>query len=172
MGPFQKHTFEAGEDSQPVQVRRIPALMTECEDTITSDAVAEALRKHLEKLTNVKDAVIKVVPRTDATTRPLTGRWVDSMHDDRASKARWTTRGYEQSERERGFLLGDTSDHAPQKNVVGRCSSQGTAVGLSTKLFWYPTEQRTRCGSSRLQRKSWDLTYGKLCQHSLDSKVR
>ena len=69
---------EAGEDSQPVQMRRIAALMTECEDACTSEAIAEARRVHLEKLTKVKDAVIKVVPRTDATTRPLTGRWVDT----------------------------------------------------------------------------------------------
>ena len=88
---------EAGEDSQPVQMRRIAALMTECEDACTSEAIAEARRVHLEKLTKVKDAVIKVVPRTDATTKPLTGRWVDTMHDDGARKARWTTRGYEQT---------------------------------------------------------------------------
>ena len=58
--------------------------MTECEDACTSEAIAEARRVHLEKLTKVKDAVIKVVPRTDATTRPLTGCWVDTMHDDGA----------------------------------------------------------------------------------------
>ena len=39
---------EAGEDSQPVQMRRITALMAECEDTTTSDTVAEARQKHLE----------------------------------------------------------------------------------------------------------------------------
>ena len=33
----------------------------------------------------------------NATTKPLTGRWVDTMHDDGARKARWTTRGYEQT---------------------------------------------------------------------------
>ena len=88
---------EAGEDSQPVQMRRIAALMAECEDACTSEAIVEARRIHLEKLTKVKDAVIKVVPRTDATTKPLTGRWVDTMHDDGARKARWTTRGYEQT---------------------------------------------------------------------------
>ena len=50
-------------------MRRIVALMAECEDTITSDAIAEARRTHLEKLMKVKDAVIIVVPRTNATTR-------------------------------------------------------------------------------------------------------
>ena len=85
---------EAGEDLQPVQMRRIAAPMEECEDACTSEAIAEARRIHLAK---VKDAVIKVVPRTDATTRPLTGRWVDTMDDDGTRKARWTTRGYEQT---------------------------------------------------------------------------
>ena len=78
-------------------MRRIAALMAECEDVCTSETIAEARRIHLEKLTKVKDAVIKVAPRTDATTKPLTGRWVDTMHDDGARKARWTTRGYEQT---------------------------------------------------------------------------
>ena len=32
---------EAGEDSQPVQMRRIAALMAECEDACTSEAIAE-----------------------------------------------------------------------------------------------------------------------------------
>ena len=73
---------EAGEDSQPVQMRRIVALIAECEDTTASDAIAEVRRI----LTKVKDTVIKVVPRTDVTTRPLTRRWVDTMHDDEARK--------------------------------------------------------------------------------------
>ena len=50
---------------------------TECEDACTSEAIAEARRVHLEKLTKVKDAVIKVVPRTrcdhQTSDRPLGG---------------------------------------------------------------------------------------------------
>ena len=88
---------EAGEDSQPAQIRRIAALMAECEELSITDDIAEGRRIHLENLTKVKDAIIKVVPRTDATTKPLTGRWVDTIHDDGARKARWTTRGYEQT---------------------------------------------------------------------------
>ena len=72
---------EAGEGLQPVQMRRIAALMAECEDACTSEAIAEARRIHLEKFTKVKGAVVKFVPRTDATTKSLTGRWVDTMHD-------------------------------------------------------------------------------------------
>ena len=88
---------EAGEDSQPAQIRRIAALMAECEESSISDDIAQARRAHLEKLTKVKDPIIEVVPRTDATTKPLTGRWVDTIHDHGARKARWTTRGYEQT---------------------------------------------------------------------------
>ena len=78
-------------------MRRIAALMAECEDSSTSDDIAEARRAYLEKLTKAKDAIIKVVPRTDASTKPLTGRWVDTVHDVGARKARWITRGYEQT---------------------------------------------------------------------------
>ena len=69
---------EAGVDPQPDHMLRISALLAEREGTTTSEAVAEARRRHMKKLTKVKDAVIKVVPRTDATTKPLTGRWVGS----------------------------------------------------------------------------------------------
>ena len=68
-------------------MRRIAALMAECEDTITSGAIAEERRTHLEKLTKVKDAAIKVAPRTYATT----------IHDDGARTARWSARWYEQT---------------------------------------------------------------------------
>ena len=89
--PVDRVGDEAGEDSQPVQMRRIAALMAQCEDSSTSDDIARARQTHLEKVTKVKDAIIKVEPRTDATTKPLTGRWVDTVHDDGARKARWTT---------------------------------------------------------------------------------
>ena len=88
---------EAGEDSQPTQIRRIAALMTECEELSISDDIAEARRIHLEKLTKVKDAIIKVAQRTNVTTKPLMDQWVDPMYDDGARKARCTTRGYEQT---------------------------------------------------------------------------
>ena len=127
---------EAGEDSQPVQMRRIAALMAECEDACTSEAIAEARRIHLEKLTKVKDAVIKVVPRTDATTKPLTGRWVDTMHEGQVDDA-WVRAN---SERKRG-LLSNASDDAPQDDV-GRGGSE-----------------RTRCGNRRLQRGLLSVTF-------------
>ena len=41
---------EAGEDSQPVQMRQIVALLAECEDTTASEAVAEARQKKLGKI--------------------------------------------------------------------------------------------------------------------------
>ena len=120
---------EAGEYSQPVQIRRIAALMAECEDACTSEAIVEARRIHLEKLTKVKDAVIKVVPRTDATTKPLTGRWVVDA---------WVRAN---SEWKRGLLLSNASDDAPQDDV-GRGSSE-----------------RTCCGNRRLQRGLLPVTF-------------
>ena len=83
--------------------------MAECEDTITSDAIADARRIHLEKLTRVKDAVINVEPRTDATTRLLAGRWVDTMHDDGARKA-------------------SGSNDAPQNDVASRGSWEAVSA--------------------------------------------
>ena len=118
---------EAGEDSQPVQMRRIAALMAECEDACTSEAIAEARRVHLEKLTKVKDAVIKVVPRTDATTKHhARRRSTEGQVDDAWIRAN--------SERKRGLLLSNASDDAPQDDV-GRGSSE-----------------RACCGNRRLQR--------------------
>ena len=118
---------EAGEDSQPVQMRRIAALMAECEDACTSEAIAEARRVHLEKLTKVKDAVIKVVPRTDATTKHhARRRSTEGQVDDAWIRAN--------SERKRGLLLSNASDDAPQDDI-GRGSSE-----------------RACCGNRRLQR--------------------
>ena len=96
---------EVGKDCEsPTQIRRIAVPMAECEKLSISDDIAEARRIHLEKLTKVKDAIIKVAPRTDATTKPgrvttrsLTDRWVDIKYDEGARKTRWTTRGYEQT---------------------------------------------------------------------------
>ena len=68
-------------------MRRNAALLAECEDTTTSDAEA-AREKHQEKLIKVEDALIKVLPRSDATTGRLSGRWANIVHD------KLTTRGY------------------------------------------------------------------------------
>ena len=133
---------EDGEDSQPVQMRRSAALMAECEESSLSDDIAEPRRTHLEKLTKVKDTIIKVVPRTDATTGPLTGRWVDTMQDDGARKARWTTRGYEQTLNGYEDFFSATPALVQLKNVVGRCSFEGA-----------------RCGNRRLQRGLLPVTF-------------
>ena len=41
--------------------------------------------------------MVKVVKRTDAASRPLSGRWVEVIGDDGVMKSRWTTRGFEQA---------------------------------------------------------------------------
>ena len=129
---------EVGEDSQPVQMRRIAALMAVCEDACTSEAIAEARRIHLEKFTKVKDAVIKVGPRTNATTKPLTGRWVDTMHDDGARKARWTTRGYEQTLNGNEDFLSATPAMMHLKMMLVEAALKGhvTAIGDCSGAFY------------------------------------
>ena len=70
-----------------MHMRRNVALLAECEDTTTSDAEA-AREKHQEKLIKVEDALMKVLPRSDAKTGRLTGRWANIVHD------KLTRRGY------------------------------------------------------------------------------
>ena len=116
--------------------------MAECEDACTSEAIVEARRIHLEKLTKVKDAVIKVVPRTSITTKALTGRWVDTMHDDGARKARWTTRGYEQTLNGNEDFFSATPAMMHLKMMLVEASSE-----------------RTCCGNRRLQRGLLPVTF-------------
>ena len=110
-------------------MRRIAAPMAVCEDTITSTAIREARRIHLEKLTKVKDAVIKVVPRTRCDHQTF-GRTLGGYHAPRRSKEgqvgdAWVRAN---SERKQGFLLSNASDDAPQ-NDVGRGSSERACGG-------------------------------------------
>ena len=57
----------------------------------------EARLKHVAKITAEGANIVRPVPRSSATTRPLSGRWVEDQHDDGSLKARWTTRGFEQT---------------------------------------------------------------------------
>ena len=175
--PVERVGNEAGEDSQPNHMRRISALLTEREDTTTSDAVAEARRKHMEKLTKVKDAVIKAPPRTDASTRPLTGRWVGSVHQDGGRQTRMTTWGYLQTDGNEDFLDDDSDDKTSQTllddvALTGHVVGIGNCNGAFYQAFFSPSEPRSTFGSRRLQRQKYDLTTcGKPCQHSLDSRL-
>ena len=119
-------------------MRRIAALMAECEDACTSEAIAEARRIHLEKLTKVKDAVTKVVPRTDATTRPSTGRRVDTLHDDGARKARWATRGYEQTLNGNEYFFSATPAMMHLKMMLVEAALKGhvAAIGDCSGAFY------------------------------------
>ena len=112
--------------------------MAECEKLSISDDIAEARRIHLEKLTKVKDAIIKVVPRTDATTKPLTGRWVDTLHDDGARKARWTTRGYEQTLNGNEDFFSATPELMHLKMMLVDAALKGhvTAIGDCSGAFY------------------------------------
>ena len=139
--------------------------MAECADTTTSDAIAEARRIHLEKLTRVQDSAIKVVPRTDATTRPLTGRWADIMQDDGARKARWTTRGYEQTlnENEAPAMMHVTMmlvEAAP----IGHVAAIGDCSGVCHQSLLNPDGTEGQVWIEGGHRGGGDRTkYGKPC---------
>ena len=57
----------------------------------------EARREHLDKIAGEGKTIERVVPRSVATSRVLSGRWVDTMQADGSKKSRWTTRGFEQT---------------------------------------------------------------------------
>ena len=138
---------EAGEDSQAVHMRRIAALMAECEDTTTSDAIAEARRKHLEKLTNVKD---KVVPRTDHQTpdRTLGGQCARRRREEGQVDDSWVRAN---SERKRGCLLGDL-----KMMLAGAALRWHVADGSESQVWIEPPEE-TELGRDY----TWEP-----CQHS------
>ncbi len=71
------------------------AVLEACEEEPTN--FYEARMKHIAKITREDARIVKAVPRSEATTKPLSGRWVEDQHDDGALKARWTTRGFEQT---------------------------------------------------------------------------
>jgi len=104
-------TRTAGElsttDDQAVQRRRIAAILAVCEAPALQDDeyevergdepdFTEARHLHLEKIAGDGKQIVQVVPRSQATTEPLSGRWVDSRGDDGTLKSRWTGRGFEQ----------------------------------------------------------------------------
>ena len=87
------------------------------------------------------------MPRTDATTRPLTGRWVDTMHDG-AKRARWTTRGYEQTlnGNEDFFPATPALVHLKMMLVETALKRHVAAIGGCTGAFfqslWNPRQNR------------------------------
>ena len=98
----------------------------------------EAQRAHLENLTKVKgDCVAKVAPRTDATTIPgrettksITGRCVNIMYDDGATKTRCTTRGSEQTLHESEDFFSATPATIPLKTMLADASLKGHVVAI------------------------------------------
>lgn len=62
------------------------------------DDFTRTREEHLEKIEGAGDGkeIVRVVPRSSATTRVLSGRWVDTKQMDGTKKSRWTTRGFEQ----------------------------------------------------------------------------
>merc|ERR1712194_150720 len=59
--------------------------------------MGEARKEHLDKIAGEGKQIVKIAPRSSATSRVLSGRWVDTMQADGSKKSRWTTRGFEQT---------------------------------------------------------------------------
>ena len=127
----------------------LTALTTECKELF----ISEARRSHLEKLTRVKDAIIKVAQHIDVTTKPLMDQWLDTMYDDGARKARWTTRGYEQTSNGSEDFFSSTSAMMHLKMMLVDAALKGhvAAIGDYSGTFYQSSlnpEQRAKFGSS------------------------
>ena len=70
--------------------------------------------------------------------KPLTGRWVDTMHDDGARKARWTTRGYEQTLNGNEDFFSATSAMMHLKMMLVEAALKGhvAAIGDCSGAFY------------------------------------
>ena len=91
------------------------------------------------------------MPRTDTTTRPLTGRCGrTACTTTEKERARWTTHGYEQnSERKRGYLVSDACDDALEMMLVdatlkGHVVAIGDCSGAFHQAFLKPDGTRSK----------------------------
>jgi hypothetical protein len=78
-------------DAQRLRINAICALQAVCEEALEYDEILKKRQVHVERIAGEGKNIVRVVPRSSATTRVMSGRWVDT-----ADKSRWTTRGYEQ----------------------------------------------------------------------------
>ena len=87
-----------------------------CEETRGKWTQARA--DHIAMVNRGEGKIVEVVPRTEATSKPLTGTWVDSQHDDGTLKSRWTTRSYEQQLASgEGLLYRGATPNTPQADA-------------------------------------------------------
>ena len=151
--PVERIGNEAGEGCEsPTQIRRIAALTTACEELSILDDVAEARQVHLEKLTKVKDAIIKVAPRTDATTKP---RRVDGwtlFYDEGARKTRCTTRGYEQTPNGSEDFSSAAPATIPLKTIFAASALKGHVAAIGD---WSGTFCQSLLNPDGTERKVW-----------------
>jgi hypothetical protein len=78
-------------EAQRLRINAICALQAVCEEDLEYDEILKKRQVHVERIAGDGQNIVRVVPRSSATTRVMTGRWVDT-----ADKSRWTTRGFEQ----------------------------------------------------------------------------
>jgi len=121
------------EDDAVVQRRRIGALLAACLDQTEYTATRAA---HLAKIS--KPSMVRVVKTVDAETRPLSGRWVDTIDDNGTPKSRWTTRGFEQHlEGDENFYSGTPAlCHLKALLVLAELEGHVAALGDCSGAFY------------------------------------
>ena len=87
-------------------------------------------REHLGKIAGTGKSIVKIVPVSTATSRILTGRWVDTVQDDGELKSRWTTRGFEQTLLGNENHVAGTPGLAHLKALLVDAARRGNAVAL------------------------------------------
>jgi len=82
--------------------------------------------------------MVRVVKTVDAETRPLSGRWVDTMDDNGTAKSRWTTRGFEQHlEGDENFYSGTPAlGHLKALLVLAELEGHVAALGDCSGAFY------------------------------------
>jgi hypothetical protein len=119
---------------------------------------------HLEKIT--KPTMVKVVKRTVATSRPLTGRWVDVMSDDGVMKSRWTTRGFEQKlEGDENFYSGTPAlGHLKVLLTLAEIQGHVAAIGDCGGAFYMsPLDEEVFMEAPEEAGLAWDECWQAIC---------
>ena len=82
--------------------------------------------------------IVRIVPRAAATTRVLSGRWVDTKQADGSLKSRWTTRGFEQElyGNENHFAGTPSLVHLKAMLVSAEVNGHSVALGDCSGAFY------------------------------------
>ena len=154
------------------RVRRVAALMAECEDTT---ALPRTVVENSWRNWRMTQQLPSKRCHEPTQTPNLTGRWEDSVHDDRGRKARWTKCGYEKTLNGNEDFFSATPAWMHLEIMLVDAALKGARDGNSRLQRGFPpgalfprhnrTHSVNRVASTS---KAWDLTSNeKLSQHSL-----